>query len=486
MDSYKIIVLLATIFLFAEGTIIYKPQEKALMVWDLATYKNYETLKVIYAKRKAEGLIDFDLAPISSLYRWKSKFLEDGNFNDGRGKVNCTIEQTKVDAIKALTKNGTFPTSVRLIAAHPTVNLTRYMAHKVLRYCLKLKPYHPRNLQSLMDKQQDRLDFARLVSVDYGDDPDAYFKQIIYTDESWFSTEGPVNKHNTIFCAESNPYHIYDKQMRPNKTMVIAFIGYEYRNGPYFFNGTVTGASYRAMLQNHLFSDPYIKEGFAKKKLIFMQDGAGPHTSIENRAFLNEMTGGRWMGKYSPYIWWPPYSPDLTPMDFFLWPMLKKEVYQHGRVFGKELELLKQNITVEFKKIPQFFINKACVKEIKERLEEVIKKNGSHIAHDRENRRTDPADYLYLDPLESVRLGLDTILLADDPVDQLECEDDDLDYLQFSNATANEEPINATAEVLPGCPNMSHEVLFLRALLEPSLAAKLDSVLYSKQCNSTE
>lgn len=26
---------------------------------------------------------------------------------------------------------------------------------------------------------------------------------------------------------------------------------------------------------------------------------------------------------------WPPRSPDLTPLDFFLWGYLKNEVYQH-------------------------------------------------------------------------------------------------------------------------------------------------------------
>jgi hypothetical protein len=36
---------------------------------------------------------------------------------------------------------------------------------------------------------------------------------------------------------------------------------------------------------------------------------------------------GRWIGRGGP-IAWPPRSPDLTPLDFFLWGYVKSIVYQ--------------------------------------------------------------------------------------------------------------------------------------------------------------
>ena len=35
----------------------------------------------------------------------------------------------------------------------------------------------------------------------------------------------------------------------------------------------------------------------------------------------------RWIGRGGP-IPWPPRSPDLTPLDFFVWSFLKQEVYR--------------------------------------------------------------------------------------------------------------------------------------------------------------
>ena len=42
--------------------------------------------------------------------------------------------------------------------------------------------------------------------------------------------------------------------------------------------------------------------------------------------FLTETFGNRWIGRNGP-IAWPARSPDLTPLDFFLWGHMKTLVY---------------------------------------------------------------------------------------------------------------------------------------------------------------
>jgi len=51
------------------------------------------------------------------------------------------------------------------------------------------------------------------------------------------------------------------------------------------------------------------------------QNGAFPHYA-RNVQTLNQMFSNRWIGKGGP-ISWPPKSPDLTSLDFFL-GLLKK------------------------------------------------------------------------------------------------------------------------------------------------------------------
>ncbi|EZA53536.1 hypothetical protein X777_07004, partial [Ooceraea biroi] len=45
------------------------------------------------------------------------------------------------------------------------------------------------------------------------------------------------------------------------------------------------------------------------------------------RNILNEPFPDRWIGR-GGRISWPARSPDLTPLDFFLWGHLKNEVYR--------------------------------------------------------------------------------------------------------------------------------------------------------------
>ena len=61
-------------------------------------------------------------------------------------------------------------------------------------------------------------------------------------------------------------------------------------------------------------------------RIHFQQDGAPPHYLGEVHEYLNTRFPGRWIGRAAP-IAWPPRSPDLTPMDFFLWGFVKDQVF---------------------------------------------------------------------------------------------------------------------------------------------------------------
>jgi len=42
--------------------------------------------------------------------------------------------------------------------------------------------------------------------------------------------------------------------------------------------------------------------------------------------FPNNRLPGRWIGRGGPTAW-PPTSPDLTPLDLFLWGCVKESTY---------------------------------------------------------------------------------------------------------------------------------------------------------------
>lgn len=91
----------------------------------------------------------------------------------------------------------------------------------------------------------------------------------------------------------------------------------------------LNSAMYNSFLRDNL---PELLENVPlniRQNMMFQQDGAPPHTSHIVRQTLNEKFLRRWIGRGGP-VSWPARSPDLTPMDFFLWGHIKNYVYKES------------------------------------------------------------------------------------------------------------------------------------------------------------
>ena len=94
-----------------------------------------------------------------------------------------------------------------------------------------------------------------------------------------------------------------------------------------------------------------------------MQDNAPSHRSKSTAAWLiaNEVET----------FAWPPYSPDLNPIEN-LWGWLARKIYANGRQFDS-LDDLKQEIVLQWSLIPSDRTKTLCT-SIKNRLIKVIQK----------------------------------------------------------------------------------------------------------------
>ncbi|KFM69781.1 hypothetical protein X975_15179, partial [Stegodyphus mimosarum] len=77
------------------------------------------------------------------------------------------------------------------------------------------------------------------------------------------------------------------------------------------------------ILENFVF--PQLEE--FQPDVVLQQDDAPPHGDTIVRNSLNDHFTGRWIGRGGP-IPWPLRSPDITPLDFFLWGFVKDNVYR--------------------------------------------------------------------------------------------------------------------------------------------------------------
>ena len=85
-------------------------------------------------------------------------------------------------------------------------------------------------------------------------------------------------------------------------------------------------------------------------RVIFTQDGAPPHFSCFVNDILNErFPGDAWIGRGGP-IPWPPRSPDLSPLDFFLWAYIKNIVYAEK---VRNIQQLQERITSAIETVTQ-------------------------------------------------------------------------------------------------------------------------------------
>lgn len=135
------------------------------------------------------------------------------------------------------------------------------------------------------------------------------------------------NTHNMHYWAEENPHITWDRghQQRFSINVWCGILG-DYLLGPHVLHGRLSGERYLHFLQNIL---PCLLQDVplaTRRATWIMHDGAPAHNSHIVREYLDRTFHGRLIANGGP-IAWPPRSPDLNPIDFFLWGHLKTLVY---------------------------------------------------------------------------------------------------------------------------------------------------------------
>jgi hypothetical protein len=208
--------------------------------------------------------------------------------------------------------------------AEAELNVSRSSIQRVLIQ-EKFFPYKIQLLQKLNEDDPDRrLEFCEWFLSRYEVD-ERVLSLIIFSDEAIFQLDGKVNRQNCRIWGQENPHAVQEVPLHSEKVMVWAALWSRGIIGPYFFDGNVDRHSYHNLLVNFLW--PQLENLDNIDELWFQQDGAPPHYATLVRDWLDENFEDRWIGRRGA-IEWPPRSPDLTPLDFYLWGALKGTVYR--------------------------------------------------------------------------------------------------------------------------------------------------------------
>ena len=119
---------------------------------------------------------------------------------------------------------------------------------------------------------------------------------------------------------------------------------------------------------------PFLKQDIPKlypdKNYILQQDSAPSHSSQKTQNFLKSENI-----KFIPTEKWTPYSPDNSPMDYFVWGYMLNELKFKK---AKDIDGFKRHLKTIWKNMPQNFIDKA-LKSWPRRCRLIYKAKGHQI-----------------------------------------------------------------------------------------------------------
>lgn len=146
------------------------------------------------------------------------------------------------------------------------------------------------------------------------------------------STWNWINFYLNIFFslwAQENPRWVGAvNEVGPEKIMAWAGIVGTHIIGPFFFDANVTGETYLDMLLGNILPALH-RNGFDSQDICYMHDGAPAHITADVRQCLDDSFHS-WIGRGNGtglFLNWPPRSPDLNMLDFFLWGVLQHRVF---------------------------------------------------------------------------------------------------------------------------------------------------------------
>lgn len=245
---------------------------------------------------------------------------------------------------------------------------------------LKKFKFHPYKMTLVHELNEDDFDRRTQFCEDMMNridlDPDLPFN-IVFSDEATFQLSGNCNRHNCRYWSDTNPFWMREsKTQYPQKINVWAGILNNQLIGPFFIDGNLNSEKYEAMLRNQIV--PAIRRiaGDNFDQTWFQQDGAAPHYGLNVRNYLNTVFPNRWIGRRG-IIEWPARSPDLTPLDFFLWGYLKDRVFKTKPL---DLNELRQRIIDECDLVPNEYITNS-IESFYHRLAYCQEQNGEQFEH---------------------------------------------------------------------------------------------------------
>lgn len=307
--------------------------------------------------------------------RMETNFIQFGNVKSTRPRAKPVTDEeaNEINVLAYFSPHVNPYGSIR--SAVRDLNLSYYTVQKILSKH-KMHDYSLTTVQNLHPGDNERrMEFCEQMLVKLQEDPQ-FLKKIIWTDESKFSREGIVNRKNCHYWASENPHLNRRAHFQVNFSFNVFCLIMDDRFLFHIFEGNLNSDRYleilRGIVTNFLDDLP-----LNNLQNWYQMDGAPAHSTYAVHRQLTNMFEDRWIGRNGPWRW-PARSPDLTPLDFFLWGYIKNEVYASPVHTREELEL---RVTTAFRRLNPRHIHNACTRGVHSRILKCLQQNGGYFEH---------------------------------------------------------------------------------------------------------
>ena len=271
----------------------------------------------------------------------------------------------KIDRI--VTRKPTKP----IAAIAREVDQPRTTVSRIIHEDLRYVSYRRRTGQLLTQEKKDkRLAVAKklLTKIKH---PKTQNPLIFFSDEKNFCQEQKLNKQNDRWLARS-PF-LVPKIMRakyPSHVMVFGVVSNEGDvMPPHFYEIGLRLNADRYIDMLRTVAIPWMKRVARGRPFLFQQDGAPCHTAAKTVRFFQESG----INLLKPQFW-PPNSPDLNPLDYFVWGVVER---RSNAAPHNTKEQLRDGIRSAFRGLERAVVAKSC-RRFRARVEAVIAANGDY------------------------------------------------------------------------------------------------------------
>ena len=311
----------------------------------------------------------------SSVFEWHKRFrdgLEEVEDTARSGRPSTSRTEENVDRVRQMIRNDRRLT-VRIIADSLSIN--RDCVWKILTEDLGMRKICAKMVPKLLndDQKERRVQVCEDIIERLETEPNLLAK-VITGDESWvFEYDPEIKRQSCEWKSPGSPRPQKARQSRSKiKLLLIAF--FDIRgivHAEFLPQGqTVNQHVYKEILRR-LFRSVREKRRdlWLDSSWMLHHDNAPAHNARSIRQFLAE--------KNVTVLDQPPYSPDLAPCDFFLFPKLKEVI--KGTRFS-DVETIKKAVTI--RKIPQDSFQE-CMNAWQKRMNKCVRLGGCYFEGER-------------------------------------------------------------------------------------------------------